>query len=262
MFVGVKLDGRLGNQMFQYAYLLAQGHKTLKFHFIDQVYQNFDLIKYFDLKSYNGTLNSIICKSLRTLRLIEKTPKAKSNNVLVKYHVGYFQNFELFDKVKLNQEFKIKKTYRDEFQEKFGYLIGINSIAIHVRKTDYTTFGGTRDISVSLEYYQKAFSQIKGFNEKEKVFVTDDISWVKQNFSNLNKSHFISDTEINDFQILMNCPICIIANSTFSWWAAMLNEQPNKIVFAPKYWMGYHEKKEIPEQILNKLNWKIIHHSE
>jgi hypothetical protein len=60
----------------------------------------------------------------------------------------------------------------------------------------------------------------------------------------------------------MNCPICIIANSTFSWWAAMLNEQPNKIVFAPKYWMGYHEKKEVPEQILNKLNWKIIHHSE
>jgi len=96
-----------------------------------------------------------------------------------------------------------------------------------------------------IEYYQKA---INYFNEKftDIVFYvfSDDIEYVKQNFNFNAEVIYIENKDLQDYHELKLMSFCkhnIIANSTFSWWAAWLNENSNKTVIAPKKW--YNDKK-------------------
>ena len=76
-------------------------------------------------------------------------------------------------------------------------------------------------------------------------------------FQNLPNVSLEENSEIIDFQLIMNADIAIIANSSFSWWAAYLNAKEHKIVYAPKYWLGFKVDKEIPEKIMS-VNWNWI----
>lgn len=80
------------------------------------------------------------------------------------------------------------------------------------------------------------------------------MDWVKANFSLIKNAVFItpkeSPTAITDFYLISNCKHQIIANSTFSWWAAYLNSNKEKIVMAPKKWFNeadYDAKDLIPQ---------------
>ena len=87
----------------------------------------------------------------------------------------------------------------------------------------------------TLEYYHKA---IDFFKEYEFLFVSDDIEWVKQNFKNENFKFSSEINEIDDFSLLSLCDHHIIANSTFSWWAAYLNNKENKKIICPEKFFG------------------------
>jgi hypothetical protein len=67
------------------------------------------------------------------------------------------------------------------------------------------------------------------------IFISDDKEWCKENFNGI-VSPF--DDEIDDLILMMNCDNNIIANSSFSWWGAYLNQNPNKVVIGPKKWFG------------------------
>ena len=67
---------------------------------------------------------------------------------------------------------------------------------------------------------------------------SDDIKWCKYNL-NLNcNSVFVDNikSSVEELMLIKHCKHNIIANSTFSWWGAWLNENKNKIIIAPKYW--------------------------
>jgi hypothetical protein len=89
-------------------------------------------------------------------------------------------------------------------------------------------------------YYEKAMGIIEEKIPDARIyFFSDDIQWVKQNLA-LNKhkelvsSH--SRSAIEDFYLMTQCRHNIIANSSFSWWTAWLNDNPGKIVIAPEKW--------------------------
>jgi hypothetical protein len=84
---------------------------------------------------------------------------------------------------------------------------------------------------------------------------SDDIEWCKNFFSDILDFEFISgNNEIRDLYLMSSCENNIIANSSFSWWGAWLNKNPNKKVIAPSVWFGPAKKNVITEDLYCK-NW-------
>jgi hypothetical protein len=174
------------------------------------------------------------------------------------YYVGHFQSTKYFleysDEIK--KLFKIKTKYREEFENKYGEIFIKNkTIAIHLRKTDFSEHGsdllGGSNLTLPVSYYKEVFSRIDNINQYKILFVSDDIESVKKEFGEQNNYIFSKESMIIDFQILLNSDIAIIANSTFSWWAAFLNNKSGKVIYAPKYWLGFKVKNEFPVGILD-----------
>jgi hypothetical protein len=71
------------------------------------------------------------------------------------------------------------------------------------------------------------------------VIFSDDIDWCKSVFGISEEIYYIEGEEdYIDLYLMSMCTHNIIANSTFSWWAAWLNKNPDKVVVAPKTWFG------------------------
>ena len=165
---------------------------------------------------------------------------------------GYFQGELYFTNIKnkLHELFKIRSKYKLHCK---NIMKIIPDVSVHIRRGDYNYIEGTEDIggpnlTLPKSFYREAIE--KYAREKTIAFLSDDIQLVKNWFKDIRHAHFISNSEIIDFQVIMNSPICIISNSTFSWWAAWLNKNEHKKVIAPKYFLGFNVKKEFPSNII------------
>lgn len=106
--------------------------------------------------------------------------------------------------------------------------------SIHVRRTDYLKFPNHHP-TLDMKYYEKAMEKV-GVN-KFLVF-SDDIPWCKQHFVGNQFEFSENHNEITDLALQMKCEHNIIANSTYSWWAAWLNDNKEKKVVCPEKWFG------------------------
>lgn len=108
------------------------------------------------------------------------------------------------------------------------------TVSLHVRRGDYLKHPNTHP-QLSLDYYNNALDKFPGYNV---LIFSDDIRWCKEHL-NRNNTHFIeNNTDVTDLYLMSLCDNNIITNSTFSWWGAWLNQNPNKIVIAPHKWFG------------------------
>lgn len=111
-------------------------------------------------------------------------------------------------------------------------------ISVHVRRGDYLNLAHIHT-PCSLEYYKNALSFIKEkIGDFKPVFISDDKNWCIETFKDLDCLISPFNDEIEDLILMINCKHNIIANSSFSWWGAYLNQNPNKIVVGPKKWFG------------------------
>ncbi len=128
---------------------------------------------------------------------------------------------------------------------------------MHIRRTDYQNQAhlnlGSDDISLPIAYYHQIIEQLNN-DDAFFIFISDDPGSLVDEFSYIENKHISYSDEITDFQHLLKAHICIISNSTFSWWGAYLNKDQKKIIYAPKYFMGFHIKQEVPPQIY-PLDW-------
>lgn len=106
--------------------------------------------------------------------------------------------------------------------------------SVHVRRGDYLKFPDIHPVC-SIEYYQKAMEQMGDCNF---IFVSDSMDWVKENFKSDNIFYSPFNDEIMDMILMKTVGHNIIANSSFSWWGAWLNNHLDKKIIAPSIWFG------------------------
>jgi hypothetical protein len=159
---------------------------------------------------------------------------------------GYWQSQRYFPDIRslLLRELTLK----DEFVTE-GFLAVqqemkmAQSVAIHVRRGDYVHLAAVNRQfgTCTSEYYAEAIRFMKQKIKKPLFYVfSDELDWCRENLPfNGETVRFISGfQDYQDLLLISSCAHQIIANSSFSWWGAWLNTNPDKIVVAPKTWFA------------------------
>lgn len=267
----VKLQGGLGNQLFQFAagLALARRHATpLK---IDTSFLKADPLGHytkrelelnvFDLELKEATEEDLKRFPLHENRYIRKLKEwvPFSFNTMVfnerghhfnpyfsklpanTYLNGYWQSEQYFKPVspelKTVLKFKPGNVLSDPELEK--RITDTNSVSIHVRRGDYVSLNSANTFHgiCGPDYYQKAISL---FPADATFYVfSDDLEWCRENLHSGQSMEFIkTPNAYTDFYLMHKCRHHIIANSSFSWWAAWLNQNPEKKIIAPSRWFA------------------------
>ena len=269
-------DGRLGNQIFQYAFLktiqinnekiIVSGFEDLK-----EVFKIDDIV---NLNKKNRWIRYFLFKACKPLlyfladKAIISSVSINHEKVLKKYRresatfskskgyvdfitfikLGFFQSERFFDK-EIVKNLKIKDKYLKE-ADNFLNSIPDNSskIFIHIRRGDYknfTVYG--KSTLLPMHYYKE---QIKWFLENRKdcffIFLSDEPEFTKKEFDYVKNKIISTDNSVGtDLAIMTKCNSAILSPSSFGWWGSYLMENRD-IVFAPKHWLGFSRKLSFP----------------
>jgi len=273
----IKLMGGMGNQLFQYAVgkaVSAKSGKELKMDISG--YENQDAIitprsyalsifkieekfasageigKFLqnkNKKNISGKIKSLFFNKNSSAYFVEPkftfNPEVFDFNEPV-YLEGYWQTEKYFKDITdiIRKEFVLKDEYSIENKEITKKIKNCNAVSLHIRRGDYVTSATTNKFHgiCSLDYYEKAVRHIADGVQDPNFFIfSDDIEWVKENLKIDHPAAYVSDGVLKDYEELTLMSYCkhnIIANSSFSWWGAWLNNNPEKIVIAPKQWFA------------------------
>jgi len=264
----VLLNGRLGNNMFQIAAgaSLAKKHNVpVCFYAGDHVTPDKTSLLDF-LEQFRSTIlrNVTIepgipeCAEVVKEQQFAYTPIPFVDNSRIE---GFFQSEKYFDTDEVKRIFEIDSESRDYILSKYGDLLKEDITAIHVRRGDYFAELDNHPIT-SLSYFRKAIRHI-GKKSRFLIF-SNDIAWCKEKFKGSNFFFAENENATIDLYLQSMCTNNIISNSSYSWWAAWLNNNPNKIVICPNPWFGvakrhYNTSDLIPDgwiQLTNRMPLK------
>jgi len=160
------------------------------------------------------------------------------------YMVGIYQEYYYLENICscIRDDFLFDQNMPKSVKKYYLEIIGNNSVSIHVRRGDYS---GAKAFDIcTINYYRNAINSISKLVENPVYYLfSDDLEWVKTNFVFLREYTLIDNSEyVNsdyyDLYLMTVCKHNIIPNSTFSWWGAWLNQNPNKVVICPEKWSG------------------------
>lgn len=270
----VRIDGGLGNQMFCYAFAVALREASKEEILLDthryKFFPNhvgYELGNLCNLSMKEASRRQLwsvtnVAESALMSRLFYYLPRRKSEIVedFVKcypsiiqehkdgYYIGNWQWYKYFD------------SYRPQVLHELSFINPLdnrnnmlyrqlraedNSVSLHIRRGDYLKddkFCGICDV----EYYLKAIERARAVIDGDIHFVifSNDIPWCMEHIIPLLSPSVVSVVDWNtgkdsniDMRLMSACRINIIANSSFSWWAAYTNPRKDKYVIAPKTWI-------------------------
>jgi hypothetical protein len=167
------------------------------------------------------------------------------------YLSGYFCNEGYFADIRavLLDDLKLLTPISKAAQAYLEQIKSSNGVSVHVRLGDIkndchkigakSVIGEVRKPMLSVEYYKNAIQRAREIQRDPIFFIfSNDIAWCKANLGFITNAVFIDQTqnELEDLELMRNCKLNIIANSTFSYWAAWLNINDGKRAIAPKIW--------------------------
>ncbi len=287
----VQVIGGLGNQLFQYAFAIVlqkifpnevimldvnpfKGYPLHNGYELDKIFNTkFKLAKVSEIRRvyYPFINNYSFYRFYKHLPFSHKNEfkeivaKAYNPNVFKpgpSYYDGYWQDYRYY--INYRKEIQEELVFRTALSRKNQELITKirekNSVSIHVRRGDYNSnvkFGGLCPI----DYYERAILSVKDLIGKDASFFvfSNDATWCKENilpiigpgFDTEFVSWNIGEDSYNDMRLMSCCDVNILANSSFSWWAAFLNHNDNPIVIAPKIWArGSSCTRQLPDWLL------------
>lgn len=152
------------------------------------------------------------------------------------------------------QSEKYFKDYRNEilYLFDFPYEMKQGYVSVHVRRGDYLQLRDKHP-DVTKEWYENAMSKFEGMKFK---FFSDDINWCRQTFGSRSDCEFSTNRgEVADLVEASCCEHQINSSSTFSWWIAWLNRNPDKIIYTPEKWFtdgwcGLDTKDIVPDYFI------------
>jgi len=162
---------------------------------------------------------------------------------------GYWNNEKYFKDIEglIRKEFEFKRPPVGKNKELIKKIRECDSVSLHVRRGDYVTDYVTKKLhgTFTQNYYQQAVKTIADKIKNPDFFVfSDDIEWAKKNIKLKHPTTFVDNNDgdyrhhYEDMRLMSACKHNIIANSSFSWWGAWLNANPDKIVIAPQKWLN------------------------
>jgi hypothetical protein len=249
----VKMRGGIGNQMFQYAFgkVLTYAGKMVCYDTTWYVPHRVEFAEHprpFRLERFQVTSLHIHPFESKNATVYEKrvgyNPKVfdlvNDNNF-----DGYWQYYDYYEKILpvLREEFQLQSChYTEKFMEMAELIWSTESVSVHVRRGDYLKQRAGGYSNLPAKYYFLAIKELKG----DLFIFSDDIPWckstfVKQYFPN-RKITFVDMEDYLCFELMRFCKHHIISNSTYSWWAAVLNAYADKKVIRPKHYLNESEQ--------------------
>ena len=277
--------GGLGNQLFQLfttiAYSEEHGYNVV-FPYVSELHYGIARNTYWDtfliglrnMTTYNPDIKETNDSLLKMPVYQEsnfqyhKIPMLTNAKTLL---IGYYQSYKYFEKqwsmicnmINLNNQ---QNTIKNEYPY---YFLDKETISVHFRLGDYVKIQDYHPL-MPLNYYYNAICNIAIRHDRQYRIlyfcqeidnkeVSKMISILSKRFSNIE---FVKvDDTIEDWKQLLLMSLCshnIIANSTFSWWGAWMNTNPNKIVCYPNLWFGpslKHNTNDLFPPTWMKIYW-------
>lgn len=278
--IGTRLMGGLGNQMFQYAVarrlaIMKQTEVIMDLQFYenqhpDDTQRSYELgnfvnikprfmspekrpteIPYIGKKGYIRYARDFL---LRKNWLFYREPSHDYDQNLAYlpnqvYISGFWQSERYFKDVRdhILVDFSFTGNLNKKQIRVRDQIVSSESVSLHVRRGDYVTNPNANKVhgTKGVDYYSKSLNTISKLVSNPHVFViSDDLDWCREN---INVKFPVTYVDVNstgyeDMWFMSLCKHNIIANSSFSWWGAWLNKNPDKVVIAPKQWFNDAEE--------------------
>jgi hypothetical protein len=270
----VKLSGGLGNQMFQYAlgrhlsiifdldlkldidtYFDVTNNEKRKYNLdifnIEPQFATKDEVYNLTGAAWRHQLNRITSKvNILLLRNYIKEKHFHFDNSIL-YHSqaslyldGYWQSPQYFSPINnvIKKDFTFRTDVTPLSKNLENDILYKESVCLHIRRGDYLQnsmhyVDPTNYILDAVAYMQKTIG-----NDMHLFVFSDDLQWCKAHLPSLiahqNITYCQTESANDDFQLMTYCKHFIIANSTFSWWAAFLGNNEHKLVIAPRNWFS------------------------
>lgn len=168
------------------------------------------------------------------------------------YYEGVWEAVQHLEPIRGNVQHTFAHLEPNEVNKKYiADMESENSVGIHIRRGDYLyspAFNGICD----LDYYKQGISQIVSDGLKHTFYIfSNDLKWCEENIKPLlsgHDVHFVTENTGSlscwDMFLMTHCKDLIIANSSFSWWGAFLNNRHGRVI-APKKWVNREAKFDI-----------------
>nr|WP_289622364.1 alpha-1,2-fucosyltransferase [Bacteroides intestinalis] len=263
----VRLWGGIGNQLFQYSFgEYLRNTKSVRVEYDCNSFGNSDKLRKLEIESavgsipittenaiskYTGVINRVIrcIYNISNKFVLEESFSEEKFDLLKQrkgevYLQGYWQK-QLYASWALNSgvlnlsKMPLSIELQDYYQK---ITTEEESISLHIRRGDYFTPRYIKKFGVcSPKYYQNSIAYLQNKIKRNiKIFIfSDDPQWVIKNIKLPSDSIFVKNYKVPQASYIYLMSLCkynIISNSSFSWWGAFLNRNPNKMVISPEKW--------------------------
>jgi hypothetical protein len=224
-------QGRLCNQMFQLAFVISQAHKRG----VRAAFQPWKYAEYFEGDFSARPLPNMHPVAERQFEFDPEFLDGLDWSADMDFS-GYWQTFKYFDEDLIRKTFAFKPEFVESVLSNFSETFEKEVIAIHVRRGDY--IGNASYETLTPVYYLSALEKhYPDWRQKNLLIFSDNADYARLHFGVFGNAYFAGGNEIEDLCLMSKCQKFIIANSSFSWWAAYLSGS-KEVVRPTKHFAG------------------------
>ncbi len=245
--IAVEAAGRLGNQMFQYAFGLAAARRLGTEFAFDE--STLDRLFVLGFHHVDGEVRELPSVSVWNESYDEPEEVLAALEDERRYK-GFFQSERFFSDANddVRTAFRLLPEHQQAFRDRYGDLLVEGYVCCHVRRTDYESFAGGAALPIS--YYESGLRRLGVTDDTPVVFIGDDLAEARGSFGARPAVRFEQNAEAVDLQLLVNAEAIVVSNSTFGWWGAWLNDRAAGRVVAPRHWLGFRSGWEYPPHVV------------